>query len=534
LVQVVNNGEKQREMLLARPTNANRFSLHGLMIALLSKSFFYSHYYRICKDIDQYSKQTFDEHKYAIIQQKLEGIIITIGEKYLKLYDSCLKKHPNRRISLESDFIKNELNSYNQDLFSLGFKALEVDVADDLVVNAEEECFYCKEETFNIEGIEGFSENINPIFIKAKKNEKYFQMGWLESQVLLQQGSLFNHLLLYKDSIDVLSKAIKMDPTNVDAYIERAFAYFETNQLPLALKDYESFKKLVIVDPFSIGIKGLYSPENKIEFTKGLLSGVIAGAKISTVEFVPSILSSCRGILNGLWAFVCSPVEVSNEMSATAYAIGEFVSRNSANECLQCVVPELRELSLSWDTLKDHSKGEKIGFIIGKYGVDIFAPIAALKGVNKLRALRRANTTLTLESCIASQKKQAKILEESLKRAILIETSMADYAIKGGILVKNSNTYHHVMQKKHAWDKILKLTGNLEEDFNKMKFLLEEHKIMNKEFMFKSPKHFPEKGPKVIRSDHKKFINDHEVCAVFEKHIETGEIYLKDAWVITQ
>lgn len=173
------------------------------------------------------------------------------------------------------------------------------------------------------------TKNENPFFIKAKKNYDPYQVGWLESQVLLQQGFLFNNLLLYKDSISILSKAIKINPSNTDAYIERAFAYFETNQLSLALKDYEKAKKLMVV--FSeVGAKGLYSPENKIEFSKGLLSGVIKGAKISTVEFVPSILSSCRGILNGLWAFVCSPIEISKEMTNTAYALGEFVSRNSA------------------------------------------------------------------------------------------------------------------------------------------------------------------------------------------------------------
>ncbi len=50
----------------------------------------------------------------------------------------------------------------------------------------------------------------------------------------------------------------------------------------------------------------VYIPENKTEFSKGLVSGTVNGAKISVVELVPSIFSCCRGILNGLWAFVCS------------------------------------------------------------------------------------------------------------------------------------------------------------------------------------------------------------------------------------
>jgi Holliday junction resolvasome RuvABC ATP-dependent DNA helicase subunit len=45
----------------------------------------------------------------------------------------------------------------------------------------------------------------------------------------------------------------------------------------------------------------------------------------------------------------------------------------------------------------------------------------------------------TLESCAASQSKQAKILEESTKRAI-IRTSFIESTKSGKILTKSSNT----------------------------------------------------------------------------------------------
>lgn len=527
LIQVVNSREKQREMLLATPTNASRFSLHGLVIAILSKSFFYSHYYRICQDIDRYSKQTFNEHKYAIIQNKLEYIIFTLREKYLQLYKSCLKKHPNKRIELEYSFIKSELNMHNQALFSLNFDVLE----DNLTNNFSEKHHYPEEETEETFNLEECPFNISPLSIKAKKIEDFHQMRWLESQVLLKQGSLLNQLLLYKDSIDILSKAIKKDTLNIDAYIERAFAYFETNQLSLALKDYKSAKKLAVVAPFKPGVKGHYSPENKVEFTEGLLSGIIAGAKISTVEFVPSMLSCCRGILNGLWAFACSPIEVSKEITDTAYAIGEFISRNSTSECLQCVVPELRELALSWDKLKDHSRGEKIGFIIGKYGVDIFAPIAVLKGVNKIKALRKANTMFTLESCIASQEKQAKILGESVKRASIREVAIAESIRESKILVKSSNVAPHVMQNKHAWNKFIALTGDVEKDFQAVLIFLEENEVFAAKCLFESENFLQ---GKIIRGDYRKIISGYEVQAVFETYVETTQTFLKDAWVITK
>lgn len=526
LKQVVNDGDKQKELLSAEPLNSTRFSSRGFVIALLSKCFFYSHYYRVCQDIDRYSKKTFSDHSYAVIQQKLENITTLVGEKYLKLYGSCLKKHQNKRIGLESELIQNDLYFYDQASFYGQVSTIENVVETSSVMDNEETCC-CEEEVFNWGKC---SESPYPFLLAVKKNENIHQIGWLESQILLQQGSLFNRLLLYKQSIRILSKAIKKNPLNAEAYIERAFAYFETNQLPLALKDYEDAKKLIVIVPFEIGVKGLYNPENKTEFTLGLLSGVLDGAKTSTVEFVPSILSSCRGILNGLWAFACSPIEVSKEMSAAAYSLGEFISRNSANECLSCVVPELKDLSLSWSMSNDNLKGKKIGYIIGKYGIDIFAPIGILKGVNKINALRKANTMLTLESCVA-EAKQVKILEESVKRAALRETIVVEAAKEGKILVKSSNVVPHVMQPKHAWNKIIELTGDIEKDFKSLLLLLEENGIFAEKYFLESQAYHQ---GKIVRSDYRKMINGVEVKAIFETYVETNQTFLKDAWVITK
>ena len=204
------------------------------------------------------------------------------------------------------------------------------------------------------------------------------------------------------------------------------------------------------------------------------------------------------------------------------------------NDCLQCAIPELKELALSWGKINDYSKGKKIGYIIGKYGVDIFAPVGVLKGVNKVRALKRANTMFTLESCVVSQANKAKILEESVKRASLRETLIAESVTKGQILTKNANVQYHVMQKKHAWDKVIKLSGNVEEDFQSVVTLLEKNKIQSKSFMKDNPILFPKNGPRISKSEYEKVRNNWKVHAEFETFLETDELFLKDAWVVTK
>lgn len=526
---------------------------HGLTISFIAQQFRFSDYYYVCRDIENFAVFKYEEREAAKIKDRLQDILEALYPKFFALYLSCYKKHPNSEIDQEIRFMKllvNDISGLDKTVVSsksiscLPIVQNSYDVSEFIVANLK---------TANIPvelGSKGIL-NRNPTLKKnyarslalnvpassTVRSSKAVPVAFSpQSDIFLEQGTLFNDLLLYKEAIKVLSQAIQLNPSNRDAYIERAMAYFETNQLPLALKDYEAAKKLTIAPPFKPGSHKammmravVYIPENKTEFSKGLVSGTVDGAKVSAVEFIPSIFSCCRGILNGLWAFVCSPIEISQEMVNTAYAIGEFISSHSTEECFQCVVPELKELSLSWDKLNDHSRGQKIGFIIGKYGVDIFAPAGALKGVSKVRALKRANTMCTLESCAASQAKQAKILEESIKRATLRESVINESVKKGKILVKNSNSQVHIMQPKHAWDKLVKISGNIEEDCKKVVKLLEDNRISLEKYRKNTTIR-----PEFTRYDHQMQINGFEVKAVFNKNPETGEIFLNDAWVVTK
>lgn len=419
---------------------------YKLTLSFIVQQFRFSDYYRVCHDIERFAISTYNEREAAKIKDKLGDILETLYKKFIDIYLSCYKQHPNAEIGQEICFMK---------LLIGDIAALEQAIVSSTAMPIT--CYSSERTTeylvdFNkLTDIEDKDDLDRGLGIEACCTEPFSQALCshkavptsfsCQSEMLLAQGTFYNDILLYKEAIQVLTQAIRINPSNRDAYIERAMAYFETNQFSLALCDYKSAKKLTIVPLFNsdqrkaVIMAAGYIPKNKTEFSKGLVSGTVEGAKISAVEFVPSIFSCCRGILNGLWAFVCSPTEVSQELVNTAYAIGEFISSHRAEECFQCVIPELKELSLTWDKLNDYARGKKIGFIIGKYGVDIFAPTGILKGMNKVRALKRANTMCTLENCVISQTKQAKILEESAKRAFLRE----GLAKTGHILTKTSN-----------------------------------------------------------------------------------------------
>lgn len=550
LSNLLENENEQRELIENSCWFLNK---HGLTVSFIVQQFRFSDYYHACRDIENYAISKYEERETAKIKDRLEDILEALYPKFFSLYTSCYAKHPSVDIDQEIRFMKllvNDISGFEKTAVS--FKATPsvtiaqncYDISEFIVANLQtahipvelesKGVLSKKQPPFKKSFRKDPSSDVYPGSFAVNSSKVSATVFSPQSDIFLEQGTILNNLLVYKEAIQILTQAIQFNPSNRNAYIERAMAYFETNQLLLALQDYQVAKKLTTIPPFKPGshkammIAAVYIPGNKTEFSKGLIVGTVDGAKVSAVEFVPSIFSCCRGILNGLWAFVCSPAEVSQEMVNTAYAIGEFISSHSAEECFQCVVPELKELSLSWDMLNDHSKGQKIGFIIGKYGVDIFAPVGILKGINKVKALKRANIMCTLESCAASQAKQTKILEESTKRAAIRENIVSQSIKNGKILVRNSNTQAHIMNPKHAWNKVIKITGNVEEDCKNVVKMLESNKIMLEKYRKQTIN-----NKNFIRYNHEMKINGYEIRAVFNKNPETGEIFLNDAWVIT-
>lgn len=77
-------------------------------------------------------------------------------------------------------------------------------------------------------------------------------------------------------------------------------------------------------------------------------------------------------------------------------------------ESLKTTIPEVRELC-EWNEISDYKKGEIIGGLVGKYGLDIFLTAGSLKGIKVIHELRRANAIMTLETMTSLEK--AKTLE---------------------------------------------------------------------------------------------------------------------------
>jgi tetratricopeptide (TPR) repeat protein len=347
-------------------------SYHGLLSGLFSNAFFYSNYREILSSLTLFQRYCSEE---------IEELEEDIREKFLSLYGECLQKHPHPKIFYERGMVR----------FHLGETLDSLDDIKELISFAE------------------------------KNNHSEF----LTSDLYLKEGLGLSEIISYDEAIVSLTKAIEKDPKNKEAYFERAFAYFEKGKFDQALADYlASGFKPHKVDPKKI------KAFNPLKFSQGLLSGMLKGSKESAVEFVPSLLGSLQGINRGVWALVSNPLKVSQDFLEASYICVQYMKENTSYENLSKLAPELQECLKKWYELDHKTKGQYIGHVIGKYGVDIFMGAGCMKAVHAYRELRRANALLTLESVAHSPKLQKKILNQAAKQATARETILKNRSLK--------------------------------------------------------------------------------------------------------
>jgi tetratricopeptide (TPR) repeat protein len=331
---------------------------------------------------------------------------------------------------------------------------------------------------------------------------------------LLSEGSACNNFFLYEDALIILNEAIRQNPSLSAAYQERALSHFELGNIEKALEDYRKITKKSFFNKFN------YLSEKEtssLDFAKGLLKGSLEGVGNETVEFISCI----RGSFTFLWSFACSPYQVSKDIILAVYAMGEFLAHAKISHILNAVLPELIECRKNWDKWSEHTKGWKMGFIIGKYGLSAFFYVTMLRGVSTFNNLKRANIMAILERC--NCEKKPVILQQSAKRASQNQ-SILQKVFKGSIIIHNPNIPFHVLQKKHRWDKLVPLSNNVQQDFKKVVKFLEQQKILQCECTLD----FSTSVIKTYR--YSKTIGNDTVIAVFEV-CKNNIPLLRNAWV---
>ena len=522
LSKLLSESKDQRSFL---GVDRGDLNTHGVTISLIATQFRFSDYYDLCNEIDDYARfwlRYRSVKKYYTIRKKLDCIVNTLYSRFFALYNRCMELHPSPEINEELLFMR-------------------LLVADDAVLRGEWPTIPTQgapaTKASETKAIRPRSKNRHQGVPKSPKKKAL--PSPLSVHVLLKRGAFLNDNLQYQEGILLLSEAIKESPCRKETYLERARAYFETGQIDLALQDYRRYKNLsgppFIKSPshahhLHCRAKGILSAiytEEELDFLEGLKEGICVGSKEAINGFFPSLLNSCKGMGMGLWAVATEPEEVVQELYTAAVLFGEYCADNY-EEILNFGEKAVAELAESWDDAKDFQRGYLVGHLIGKYGVEFFGVGVGLKCINEIQALKEANTILTFEQCAISETKRAAILEQSSKvcaaRAKLLEAASA-----GKIVARNMNVVPHMMQERHAWGRLVDLSGETEKDFQAVVKMLEKNGVFEKECLWEE-KQFKD----TIRRVYKKVVDGKNVRLEFIKDKQSGAFLLSDGWVETK
>lgn len=546
--------EDSKEQAIFLERYNNDFNLHGVTINAVCHCFFYTDYRWVCRTIESYSRQKFEGKKLEEILERLEDIRYTLAKLFYPLYMRCLKEHPSKRIQDELLLLNDEFNFY--DIFNDNNSYCELEITNTYELSSftcsnNDECdckdSYDMKKSDKFEPQDFFNKNIISKFDELQfihyNNQNRINKDYSEAnnfEVLLALGTFYNDCLLYKSAIEILNLAITLNPNNRDSYIERAAAYFELGNIDEALKDYERakastafiFPQCTLLDlnyDDNIVLHSLNLPEEKIEFSKGFVFGAIQGISHAVEVFVPEALDCLSGLSHGTWALACNPVTVSGEIYESLQQLIYFLRHEPKQEVLEALVPELRVLCQNWDNLSEYDRGKHTGFIVGKYGIDIFAPGAIVKTYKKYRYLKRMNTLFTVECCYTSVTQRKTIVDKALawiKKRTQILASIG----KERVIPRNSNVMPHVMQKKHGWEKLITLSGNMEKDFQEVINILEKSGILAGNLVESYP--IVESAEQIIGKIFQVTVNDLTIEAQFLYYIETDQLFLNNAFII--
>lgn len=270
---------------------------------------------------------------------------------------------------------------------------------------------------------------------------------YLTSQTFEQLGIACSLSLEYSRAIEALTEAIEQVSDNKNAYFERAIAYFELKQFDLAARDFilsgKENQLLPAHDPF------------KILFSQGLVIGAGQGLYAAASELPSSLLYSINGLGQLLWAGITDPIAVPEKLIDATTQFIEYLRKEDLTTLAQDMAPELYDLVTNWDTLNHKTRGEKAGFVLGKYGVDIFCAYGTTKFIQAYKNLRQTNSLCNLKTLTVSTQHQLEMLQATeyaaQQRALICASKKLDLGKQGKHLIGH-NSYETLPAK----DKVTK------------------------------------------------------------------------------
>lgn len=340
---------------------------HGMAASLTNYAFFYSQYHQMLLSVAEFIDSNFIKDDLKAID-RIYALLERIRNRFIRQYNLCIRSHPHPKIYYERGMLR--LHSGN---------------------------------------VEDAFMDVNRL-MRMAKTDRYKDEMILTTEMYQQEGEIYADLGRYDKAIASLSEAIQLDPNNRGAHFSRAQAYFETGEFDQSLDDYLKSKNH----------SGSLEPKLKHSATvkESVLSGLQEGCAEAVVDFVPSLCSSAYGLCSSMWVFAQHPVDSTTQFVNACYDIGNCINEFRKNVDLDEIESypiEIQRMYDQFDRLSEAEKGRQIGYIVGRYGVDIFAGGAAIKGIAAFKKLKDANRICMLEAMTISETNKELVIASAFK-----------------------------------------------------------------------------------------------------------------------
>jgi tetratricopeptide (TPR) repeat protein len=228
-------------------------------------------------------------------------------------------------------------------------------------------------------------------YINEKKTPTYIDNNYKKNIYQFYGDYSFNQHH-YDQAAYNFGKVIELDPSNYEAYLNRAYAYLQDGQFDQSLDDYNKYqeKEQKIISSKEVGfIKDganiYYNTRTAIE--KGIAEGILGSSKqllsiaANAIEHPINTSVAIYEVIDSIETFnkqcLFHPIDSYKKTYNTITDSKAWIFLRDA------VIPEMRGLIEGWESLNYKDRVEKVGYLIGKVGGDIFVPGAAAKAVSQ-------------------------------------------------------------------------------------------------------------------------------------------------------
>lgn len=356
---------------------------HGMASSLTAYTFFYSQYHQMLLSVIEYIDADDNAGESTTVIEKIYNCLEQLQTDFSFKYSYCLKRHPHPKIYYEFGMLEMHRGNYDN----------------------------------------AFTAISRFMHLAKQKNIS------VSADMYHQEGRVYNELGMYDQAIRALTTSIELDPTNRGAYFNRAQAYFETGNFDNAIKDYIASHNNESQTPLL---------KANIEIQDAILKGLLEGGKESAHNFFPSLCRTAYGLGISLWAFIEHPLESTTRVVNACYDISCNLSDFFKNVIYDpdILIEEMDQILGKIDRFSKEEKAYLTGFLVGKYGVDIFAGGATVKCISQYQKLKDANRIANCEMLTSEKSSKA------------VRVAALNHAAKREAYFKNVNL-HLDQQGKH-------------------------------------------------------------------------------------